>query len=164
MPKRIHLFSSRTQKLSSYRPRVLAWWRAGRVGSCRFQNQASTKVDAFFISYWQITIVYLFFMPKKRIKRNLWSSVSPQAPTNAFIWIVFYLFRLCLSPTGTYIEDPKIFAEQKFLQKKKELFVPSLYFFTFNKYMLGRWKFQNSCLHVFHHTPNVFLLFQIFLV
>ena len=35
--KGIHLFSSRTQKLSPYTPIVLGWSRPGRVGSCRIQ-------------------------------------------------------------------------------------------------------------------------------
>ena len=33
---RIHLFSFRTQKLSSITPKVLGWTRPGRIGSCRF--------------------------------------------------------------------------------------------------------------------------------
>ena len=35
MAERIHLFSFRTQKLSSIALKVLGWTRPGRIGSCR---------------------------------------------------------------------------------------------------------------------------------
>ena len=46
MAKRIHLFSYRTQKLSSLAPRVLRWRRLGRVGHCRiFQSSIAQSVE-----------------------------------------------------------------------------------------------------------------------
>ena len=35
-----HLFPYRTQQLSPYTPKVLAWKRAGRIGSCRLRKRA----------------------------------------------------------------------------------------------------------------------------
>ena len=37
MAVRIHLFSFRTQKLSSLAPKILCWRRHGKIGSCRIQ-------------------------------------------------------------------------------------------------------------------------------
>ena len=46
-----HLFPYRTQQLSPYTPKVLAWKRAGRIGSCRLSENALMKMSAFlFIS------------------------------------------------------------------------------------------------------------------
>lgn len=53
--RRIHLFSSRTQKLSFATPKVLVGQLTGRIGSCRIQlrnNLAHTgKVIFFFILF-----------------------------------------------------------------------------------------------------------------
>ena len=51
MAKRIHLFPSRTQKLSSYTPMVLGWRRPGRVGSCRIPFQDPLQMQGAFSLY-----------------------------------------------------------------------------------------------------------------
>ncbi len=43
MAKGIHLFPSRTQKLSLSAPMVLGWRRPGRVGRCRIQREHTPK-------------------------------------------------------------------------------------------------------------------------
>ena len=49
MAKGIHLFPSRTQKLSLSAPMVLGWRRPGRVGRCRIQMKAPSESWGFFI-------------------------------------------------------------------------------------------------------------------
>ena len=63
--ERIHLFPSRTQKLSSLTPKVLG--RApGRIGSCHLQNEkAFATADVFFCVNWRkYLIAEDFFMIK----------------------------------------------------------------------------------------------------
>ena len=44
----VHLFSSRTQKLSSSGPIVLVWWRTGRVGRCRISKNEPSNWFFFY--------------------------------------------------------------------------------------------------------------------
>ena len=49
MTMRIHLFPSRTQKLSSWVPKILGWRRPGKIERCRYQTQ-ETRLSGF-LSY-----------------------------------------------------------------------------------------------------------------
>ena len=46
--KRSHLFSCRTQKLSSSTPKVLGWQRPGRLGSRRIPEQKEFRTSGLF--------------------------------------------------------------------------------------------------------------------
>ena len=48
---RSHLFSYRTQKLSSSAPKILSWRRLGKIGRCCIQNKKEhqTRCSFFFI-------------------------------------------------------------------------------------------------------------------
>ena len=49
MTMRIHLFPSRTQKLSSWVPKILGWRRPGKIGRCRHKRE--TRIYTGFLSY-----------------------------------------------------------------------------------------------------------------
>ena len=51
MAKGVHLFPSRTQKLSPYTSKVLGWKRPGRIDSCRLVKEAYLMVCFFFYCY-----------------------------------------------------------------------------------------------------------------
>ena len=69
MAMRSHLFSYRTQKLSSSAQMVLGWTRPGRVCRCRFPKQkAHTKVWAFCFSKQRTQIRVRPSMPTRRVK------------------------------------------------------------------------------------------------
>ena len=47
---RSHLFSYRTQKLSSLAPKILCWRRHGKIGRCCIQTKSTNqKVGAFLL-------------------------------------------------------------------------------------------------------------------
>ena len=48
MAKGVHLFPSRTQKLSPYTSKVLGWKRPGRIDSCRLEQIRHTCRYALF--------------------------------------------------------------------------------------------------------------------
>ena len=48
MAKGVHLFPSRTQKLSPYTSKVLGWKRPGRIDSCRLAKEAVPYGTASF--------------------------------------------------------------------------------------------------------------------
>ena len=48
MAKGVHLFPSRTQKLSPYTSKVLGWKRPGRIDSCRLKKETYLMVCFFF--------------------------------------------------------------------------------------------------------------------
>ncbi len=50
MTLRSHLFSYRTQKLSSVVQKVLGWTRPGRICRCRFPKEKHTQTSVFFFS------------------------------------------------------------------------------------------------------------------
>ena len=57
MAKGVHLFPSRTQKLSPYTSKVLGWKRPGRIDSCRLEQIRHTSRYALFVvSY------YVFYL------------------------------------------------------------------------------------------------------
>ena len=49
MAKKIHLYPFRTQKLSSYTPKVLGWGRPGRIGSCRILIKGTLSNESSFL-------------------------------------------------------------------------------------------------------------------
>ena len=49
MAKGVHLFPSRTQKLSPYTSKVLGWKRPGRIDSCRLEKQPVPMVQVVFL-------------------------------------------------------------------------------------------------------------------
>ena len=49
MAKGVHLFPSRTQKLSPYTSKVLGWKRPGRIDSCRLKQIRHTSRYALFV-------------------------------------------------------------------------------------------------------------------
>ena len=49
MAKGVHLFPSRTQKLSPYTSKVLGWKRPGRIDSCRLKKKHTLWYVSFFI-------------------------------------------------------------------------------------------------------------------
>lgn len=51
MTLRSHLFSYRTQKLSSVVQKVLGWTRPGRICRCRFPKEKHTRLSVFFLFY-----------------------------------------------------------------------------------------------------------------
>ena len=51
MAKGVHLFPSRTQKLSPYTSKVLGWKRPGRIDSCRLKKEIYHMVCFFFYCY-----------------------------------------------------------------------------------------------------------------
>ena len=51
MAKGVHLFPSRTQKLSPYTSKVLGWKRPGRIDSCRLKKETYLMVCFFFYCY-----------------------------------------------------------------------------------------------------------------
>ena len=50
MAKGVHLFPSRTQKLSPYTSKVLGWKRPGRIDSCRLKKKHILWYVSFFIA------------------------------------------------------------------------------------------------------------------
>ena len=44
---RVHLFPSRTQKLSSYSPTILGWWRPGKIGNANMNRTLTSAVFCF---------------------------------------------------------------------------------------------------------------------
>ena len=50
MAKGVHLFPSRTQKLSPYTSKVLGWKRPGRIDSCRLEKKHTLWYVSFFIA------------------------------------------------------------------------------------------------------------------
>ena len=50
MAKGVHLFPSRTQKLSPYTSKVLGWKRPGRIDSCRLVKKHTYWYVSFFIA------------------------------------------------------------------------------------------------------------------
>ena len=50
MAKGVHLFPSRTQKLSPYTSKVLGWKRPGRIDSCRLKKKHTLWYVSFFIA------------------------------------------------------------------------------------------------------------------
>ena len=57
MAKGVHLFPSRTQKLSPYTSKVLGWKRPGRIDSCRLeQNKAYRMVCLIFFYCYRVSI------------------------------------------------------------------------------------------------------------
>ena len=50
MAKGVHLFPSRTQKLSPYTSKVLGWKRPGRIDSCRLVKKHTLWYVSFFIA------------------------------------------------------------------------------------------------------------------
>ena len=50
MAKGVHLFPSRTQKLSPYTSKVLGWKRPGRIDSCRLIKEAYLMVCFFLFT------------------------------------------------------------------------------------------------------------------
>ena len=51
MAKGVHLFPSRTQKLSPYTSKVLGWKRPGRIDSCRLIKKHTLWYVSFFYCY-----------------------------------------------------------------------------------------------------------------
>ena len=68
----VHLFSFRTQKLSSSGSKVLAWRRAGRIERCRFSNQRCESIS-FFVQNFD-----LIFLHKDKLDN--------------FIYLLYYKF------------------------------------------------------------------------
>ena len=60
--RRIHLFSSRTQKLSFATPKVLVGQLTGRIGSCRIQLRNS------LVHTNEVIFLYVFFCCPSRTK------------------------------------------------------------------------------------------------
>ena len=60
MAKGVHLFPSRTQKLSPYTSKVLGWKRPGRIDSCRLKQTRHTCRYALFVSFIEI----IFSLPQ----------------------------------------------------------------------------------------------------
>lgn len=59
--RRIHLFSSRTQKLSFATPKVLVGQLTGRIGSCRIQlrnNLVHTNEAILFYTFFSLSFAY----------------------------------------------------------------------------------------------------------
>ena len=56
MAKGVHLFPSRTQKLSPYTSKVLGWKRPGRIDSCRLRKIRHTSRYALFCC----VLIYFF--------------------------------------------------------------------------------------------------------
>ena len=48
MAKRIHLYPSRTQKLSSSAPKILGGRLPGKIGHCRFWRKQAVYAACFF--------------------------------------------------------------------------------------------------------------------
>ena len=49
MAKGVHLFPSRTQKLSPYTSKVLGWKRPGRIDSCRLKKKHTIRYVSFLL-------------------------------------------------------------------------------------------------------------------
>ena len=49
MERRIHLFPSRTQKLSFSSPKILDWRRSGKIGHCR-RTYKKHPIGCFFVA------------------------------------------------------------------------------------------------------------------
>ena len=48
MALRVHLFPFRTQKLSSITPKILRWWRLGKIGRCQHSVRQPCFAVVFF--------------------------------------------------------------------------------------------------------------------
>ena len=66
---RSHLFSYRTQKLSSLAPKILDWRRSGKIGCCCIQNKHSSN-DGCFI--FVIVSNNLNIITHKNCRRNFY--------------------------------------------------------------------------------------------
>ena len=74
--RRIHLFSSRTQKLSFATPKVLVGQLTGRIGSCRIQlrnNLVHTNEAILFYTFFPLPFAY-----EVLVGRAIKSGVTPQ--------------------------------------------------------------------------------------
>ena len=72
MTKGIHLFPSRTQKLSPWVPKVLGWRRPGRIGRCRIPR---SRLASFFVLKWHIQkgfLVVAYLTEKEFLSYNSW--------------------------------------------------------------------------------------------
>ena len=47
----VHLFSYRTQKLSSLAPTILCWRRHGKIGSCCIQDKRKASINRWVLSF-----------------------------------------------------------------------------------------------------------------
>ena len=77
MAKGVHLFPSRTQKLSPYTSKVLGWKRPGRIDSCRLKKKHTLWYVSFFIATGKGSAICIAFF--------------------AFLWLFIFLFILYLS-------------------------------------------------------------------
>ena len=50
MTLRVHPFPYRTRKLSSMVPKILCWWRHGKIGRCR-HNKKAVQFERLFLFY-----------------------------------------------------------------------------------------------------------------
>ena len=57
MTLRVHPFPYRTRKLSSMVPKILDWWRSGKIGRCQHLKQPPNRVVVFLQFYLIIGIV-----------------------------------------------------------------------------------------------------------
>ena len=113
MTLRSHLFSYRTQKLSSVVQKVLGWTRPGRICRCRFPKQKT------------YTNVYVFCF----IQRFLNFSTDTWLPCPAFylqnaLYIKhnensFLYWRLCAPKIGMHIWYKKAFCKRGALVRKR---------------------------------------------
>ena len=75
--RRIHLFSSRTQKLSFATPKVLVGQLTGRIGSCRIQLRNTLVLMNKGVSLYTVSSL-LPFAYEVLVGRAIKSGVKPQ--------------------------------------------------------------------------------------
>ena len=58
--EKVHLFSSRTQKLSFSSPTILGWRRPGKIGHCQKTKNSNRKVAFFILIHAKACIFFTF--------------------------------------------------------------------------------------------------------
>ena len=76
MTLRSHLFSYRTQKLSSVVQKVLGWTRPGRICRCRFPKQRHTRLCMSFVFIFRKLILRTYKCPANKNLQIVTLSIS----------------------------------------------------------------------------------------
>ena len=102
-----HLYPCRTQKLSTYTPKVLVWRRTGRIGSCWLEPYIC-KALIFCCSFtFDLYELCLYIEVAKMFVIQLDKVVAPQPETDNYITLLATEEKLeiaCSLPDGTEID------------------------------------------------------------
>lgn len=75
MTERLHLFPSRTQKLSPCTPTILGWRRPGKIGSCRIPKKRTVRLDCSFLCH-----SVVLYLPRPRATKLAGDGAEAERP------------------------------------------------------------------------------------